>query len=349
MGVVLRAYDVSFGRPLAIKLLLPRVGDERRLLEEARISGQLQHPGIPPAHEIGRLADGRLFFSMKLIEGRTLADLLGERPTPQTDLPRFLKIFEQIAQTLAYAHAQGVIHRDLKPSNIMVGAFGEVQVMDWGLARRLRGGDVMGEKAAGQLAGAVPAAEPVTFRSEPKGHLTAETPCSPPETTAATLPADPNPDSDRLTQAGQVLGTPAFMSPEQARGAIDSLDERADVFGLGAILCVVLTGAPPYHGQKLSSAYRRAAEADLEDAVQRLRACGGDTELVALCQGCLKADAAERPAHAGMVAQRISAYLASVQERLEQTRMERAAAEVQAREERKLRGRGALLRRSVCG
>jgi len=340
MGVVLRAYDLSFGRLLAIKVLLPRqtpqAGDERRLLEEARITGQLQHPGIPPAHEVGRLADGRPFFSMKLIQGRTLADLLAERPTPQTDLPRFLKIFDQIAQTLAYAHAQGVIHRDLKPSNIMVGAFGEVQVMDWGLAKRLRGGETAGgTQPAPSPQAAV--AEPITPPSRPDVDTAARTPHPPQETTAATLPAAPQPDSDRLTQAGQVLGTPAFMSPEQARGAIDSLDERADVFGLGAILCVVLTGAPPYAGQKRSSVFRRAADADLSDAVQRLQSCGADAELIGLCQECLKADAAERPVHAGVVAQRISAYLASVQQRLEQTRVERVAAEVQAGEERKRR------------
>src|SRR5579859_7753871 len=113
MGVVLRAYDAAFDRPLAIKILLARSGAdaERRFLEEARVTGQLQHPGIPPTHELGRLADGRPYFSMKLIEGRTLADLLRQRPSPATDLPRFLKAFEQIAQTLAYAHSRGVIHR----------------------------------------------------------------------------------------------------------------------------------------------------------------------------------------------------------------------------------------------
>src|SRR5262245_33001283 len=135
MGVVLRVIDLDVQRPLAVKVLL-RDYDRTaigRFLEEARITGQLQHPGIPPVHEIGRLEDGRPFFSMKLIEGHTLSELLRDRPSPQADLPRFLKIFEQIAQTLAFAHSRGIIHRDLKPLNVMVGAFGEVQVMDWGL------------------------------------------------------------------------------------------------------------------------------------------------------------------------------------------------------------------------
>jgi tetratricopeptide (TPR) repeat protein len=327
MGVVLRAQDLSVGRLLAVKLLLPAPGlgaaDERRFLEEARITGQLQHPGIPPVHEVGRLADGRPFFSMKLIEGRTLAALLAERATPHTDLPRFLMIFEQIAQTLAYAHDQGVIHRDLKPSNIMVGAFGEVQVMDWGLAKRLQPDPT----PAAPPSPAVVRAEPVALPEAPAAGLTA----------AFTLPATPQPDSDRLTQAGQVLGTPAFMSPEQARGVIESLDERSDVFGLGAILCVILTGAPPYLGTDRSSVYQCAARADLTDALQRLQLCGADRELAELCRLCLMPEAAERPAHAGVVADHISAYLASVQEALEQTRVERAAAVVQAREERKRR------------
>ncbi len=331
MGVVLRAVDASFDRPLAIKVLLRGRGgglEERRFLEEARITGQLQHPGIPPVHEIGRLADGRPFFTMKLIEGRTLADLLEERASPHTDLARFLKIFEQIAHC---AHALGVIHRDLKPSNIMVGAFGEVQVMDWGLAKRLGGAEFSGEKTA------VVAAEPSALPRAAETEVTAGIAGSPEETQVTKLQAGPRSDSDRLTQAGQIMGTPAFVSPEQARGAIDALDERADVFGLGAILCVLLTGAPPYHGEYGRSVFRRAAQADLAEAFQRLGACGADTELIELCRECLHADAAQRPAHAGKVAIRVSAYLASVQERLEQTRVERAAAEIRAREEHKRR------------
>ena len=110
----------------------------RRFLEEAQIGGQLQHPGIVPVYELGAFADGRPYFAMKLVKGRTLAELLAESQDARpTDLPRFLSIFEQVCQTMAYAHARGVIHRDLKPSNVMVGAFGEVQVMDWGLAKVL--------------------------------------------------------------------------------------------------------------------------------------------------------------------------------------------------------------------
>src|SRR5262249_40645968 len=134
-----RAHDPDLDRPLAIKVLQhdPATRPELacRFLDEARITGQLQHPGIPPVHEVGRMSDGRPFFALKLIIGQTLETLLKAQRQTADELPHFLTIFEQVCQTLAYAHSRGVIHRDLKPGNIMVGAFGEVQVMDWGLAR----------------------------------------------------------------------------------------------------------------------------------------------------------------------------------------------------------------------
>src|SRR5262249_40169212 len=145
MGAVLRGSDDGLGRDVAVKVLLEKYAGEpemaRRLLEEARITGQLQHPAIVPVHDIGRLPDGRPFFTMKLIRGRTLIELLNESSDPTQDRPRFLKVFEEVCQALAYAHSKRVVHRDLKPRNVMVGAFGEVQVMDWGLAKVLAGGE----------------------------------------------------------------------------------------------------------------------------------------------------------------------------------------------------------------
>src|SRR5262249_30014892 len=155
--------------------------------------------------------------TMKLVEGRTLAALLKERADPTRDLPHFLTIFQQVCQAVAYAHKQGVIHRDLKPANVMVGAFGEVQVMDWGLAKAL-------DRGRGR-----PAAE-----SEGMA--------------AADGQAGSGGDPRLMTQAGAVLGTYAYMAPEQARGEVEGLDERCDVFGLGAILCEILTGRPPFTG-----------------------------------------------------------------------------------------------------
>src|SRR5581483_11426879 len=214
MGAVLRGRDPVLNRDLAIKVL---IGDAclrpdlvQRFLEEAQIGGQLQHPGVVPVYELGRFEDDRPFFTMKLVKGQTLAELLAQRATLQEDLPRFLTIFEQICQTMAYAHARGVLHRDLKPSNIMVGAFGEVQVMDWGLAKVL---------------------PQISLADEPLPEQE--------ERTSAIRTARSGPGSDQ-SLAGTILGTPAFMPPEQASGEVDQLDERADVFGLGAILCMIL-------------------------------------------------------------------------------------------------------------
>jgi eukaryotic-like serine/threonine-protein kinase len=136
MGEVYHGRDVGLNREVAIKILQekysPTSGTARRFIEEAQITGQLQHPGIPPIHHVGDWLDGRPFLAMKLIKGETLETLLKSN----CNINR-LAIFEAICQAVGYAHAHGVIHRDLKPANVMVGAFGEVQVMDWGLAKVL--------------------------------------------------------------------------------------------------------------------------------------------------------------------------------------------------------------------
>jgi tetratricopeptide (TPR) repeat protein len=307
MGAVLRARDTDLGRTLALKVLLegrrgqPEV--ERRFREEAQITGQLQHPGIPPVHEVGTLPDGRPFFAMKLVKGRTLADLLQERATPADDLPRFLGIFEQVCQTLAYAHSRGVVHRDLKPSNVMVGAFGEVQVMDWGLAKVL--GTREGTSSRGMEGSTI-----ATVRTAGEG---------------------------MSSQEGAVLGTPAYMAPEQARGEVELLDERCDVFGLGAILCVILTGRPPYRGATSGEVHARAARGDLADTLTRLAACGAEEALVQLARRCLAPERDGRPGDAGEVERALGAYLAGVQQRLREAERQRAAAEARAVEERKRR------------
>jgi predicted Ser/Thr protein kinase len=141
MGAVFKGRDTDLGREVAVKVLLEahqgRTELVQRFVEEAQVAGQLQHPGVVPVYEVGQSPDRRPYFTMKLVKGRTLAALLAERKDPSQDRPRLLKVFEQVCQAVAYAHARGVIHRDLKPSNVMVGAFGEVQVMDWGLAKVL--------------------------------------------------------------------------------------------------------------------------------------------------------------------------------------------------------------------
>src|SRR5262249_11320186 len=158
-------------------------------------------------------------------DSQTLAHLLAERANYTEERPRLLSIALQVAQTLAYAHAKGVIHRDLKPANIMVGAFGEVQVMDWGLAKVLAEGGGAGEERAGS-----------------RGRQFSEQP------TSRTARSSGSAGSGTDTEAGSLLGTPAYMPPEQANGDVALLDRRADVFGLGAILCEILTGKAPYVG-----------------------------------------------------------------------------------------------------
>jgi serine/threonine-protein kinase len=312
MGVVLKGRDVDVGRDVAVKVLLEKHRDNpemvRRFVEEAQIAGQLQHPGIVPVYELGRLPDARLYIAMKLIRGRTLAALLEGRADAAEDRPRHLAVFEQVCQTMAYAHSCGVIHRDLKPSNVMVGHFGEVQVMDWGLAKVIDRGGVADEERS------------------LRGHADAEP--------VRTLRTGSTADESR---AGSVLGTPSYMAPEQARGRLDTLDERADVFGLGAILCEILTGLPPYSAPSGDEIYRQAARADLSEALSRLDACGAEAELVAMAKSCLAAAPRDRPRDAGVVVAALSAHLAGVQERLKAAELARARAESRASEERKRR------------
>ena len=208
---------------------------------------------------------------MKLVKGRTLSSLLDERSDQVHDLPRFLSIFESVCQTIAYAHARGVIHRDLKPSNIMIGSFGEVQVMDWGLAKVLPQGGVADDASAGK---------------------TRER-----ETVIATARSGGDSDSD-LSRAGSVMGTPSYMAPEQARGEVDRLDERCDVFAMGSILCEILTGEPAFTGRSSGEIQRKASRGELKDALDRLERSGSEVELIDLAKDCLASELEDRPRHA---------------------------------------------------
>jgi WD40 repeat protein/NTP pyrophosphatase (non-canonical NTP hydrolase) len=298
MGLVYRARELAFDRDVAVKLLKPKYPADspaaRRFVDEARITGQLQHPAIPPVHHIGTLPDGRPFLAMKLIKGDTLADRL-DAADPAERL-RLVPAFAQVCQAVAYAHSRKVLHRDLKPSNVMVGAFGEVLVMDWGMAKVLTD------------AGAA-----VTEAAEPGAGEGTE------------VRTDRAPDL--ATQAGAVMGTPAYMAPEQAAGEIDKVDERSDVFGLGAVLCAVLTGKPPYQGPSTDSVRVKAIRGELADAFARLDGCGADPEVVALCKRCLSVDRDARPRHAGDVAAAVAAHLAAVEERARQAELDRVRAE----------------------
>ncbi|MBY0456651.1 MAG: serine/threonine protein kinase, partial [Gemmataceae bacterium] len=292
MGVVFRARDLDLSRSVAVKFLRARYPADglhaRRFVEEARVTGRLQHPGVPPVHRVGALADGRPYLVMKLIHGRTLADLLADQARPDTG--RFVGVFEQICQAVGFAHSKGIVHRDLKPANVMVGDFGEVQVMDWGLAKLLA--------------------------------------TAPPDAPGEPAPALRDPCDE--TQAGSVMGTPAFMPPEQARGEIDRLDARTDVFGLGAVLCAVLTGKPPFVGQT-GEVLQLAGKGQLGDAFARLDGCGAEPELVALCKRCLAPDPSDRPADGYAVAAAVSALRLAADDRARRAELER----VRATEQRK--------------
>jgi tetratricopeptide (TPR) repeat protein len=294
MGTVLRAHDPALDRPLAVKVILPQHRADpslvRRFLDEARLAGQLQHPGVVPVLDVGQLEDGRPFFAMKLVEGQTLAELLRQRPDPGQDLPRLLRYFEAVCQAVGYAHSRGVIHRDLKPANVMVGAFGEVQVMDWGIAKGLA---------------------PLTpTLSQPRGEGEKETP-APPSCILG--------EQGEGTRAGAVVGTPGYMAPEQARG--EAVTRRGDVFALGAMLCEVLTGSPPFAAEGgaspgLLDVLARVRQADLRGALARLDRCGADPELVRLARECLSPRPEDRPADGAAVAERVAAHLAGLQDRL---------------------------------
>jgi hypothetical protein len=317
MGIVLKGRDPDLGRDVAVKVLHPgHAGNPamiRRFIEEAQVGGQLQHPGILPVYELGLDADLRPYFAMRLVKGRTLAALLEERLDPGGDRARFLSLFEQVCQTVAYAHSRGVIHRDLKPSNIMVGAFGEVQVVDWGLAKVLRQG--------------------VEREAVPREDAPSD---EPRVTTIRTA------GGAEQSQSGAVIGTPSYMSPEQARGEIEGLDEQADVFSLGAILFEILTGQAPYVGSR-SQILEDAASGSLDTALAKLAACGAEDELVRLVRRCLDPAREVRPRHAGVLAREVTSFLGSVTDRARAAEIAAALARATVAAERKARRRITLL------
>lgn len=290
-GMVFKAHDRVLGRSVAIKLFKPDLANKSaliRFLEEPQVASQLDHPGVAPIHELGRMPDGRPYVVMKWVEGQTLAELLEKKRWP-AELPRFLSIFQQICQTVAYAHkVRGVLHRDLKPANVMVGSFGEVLVVDWGLSKVLLASDEGAET------------ERVPMRT-----LRTQNP-------------------EMVTQDGAGIGTWAYMAPEQACGKTTEMTPRSDVFGLGAILCEILTGQPPYRHRSVLELVRAAENADLTDAFARLDTSGAEDELIALAKNCLAPRPEDRPANAREVADRITTYLDGVQTRAQREAVENA-------------------------
>ncbi len=284
IGRVLIAVDSHIGREIAVKELLPdpatgtpsiETGSKKtaaamaRFLREARITGQLEHPAIVPVYELGRRGDGTIYYTMKLVRGKTLGQAIGESKS-LTERLKLLTHFHGLCNAVAYAHSRGVIHRDLKPANVMVGEFGETVLLDWGLAK-VKGKK---DKRVSSLA-----RELKLFREAGAMETIKDTP----------------------------LGTPAYMSPEQAEGKLDQVDERSDIWGLGAALYEILTGKIPFEGV---NAYEIMGKV-LKDEPRPVREQEPlvPEEIAAVAAKCLQKDPAGRYQNAEELAQDVENYL----------------------------------------
>ena len=264
MAIVYEAHDAALDRSVAVKVLKPALAADpelkSRFLYEARILGQLDHPGVIPVFTAGALPTRGSFYAMKKVRGRTLRDILKTRhrgaPRDAEQSARLIDIFEKVCQTVAYAHAQGILHRDLKPENIMVDEFGVVLVLDWGLSKKI----------------------------------------------------DESPETQGIlaTQVGTVKGTPAYMSPEQARGSTEEVDFRTDVFSLGIVLYEMLTGSLPFSGQSRTQVMQEILHSDPTPPREVNRRAS--RTLSAICMKALSKDPARRYPSAEELADDIQLY-----------------------------------------
>ncbi len=263
MGRVIEARDQNIDRAVAMKLLIKgkdeQLGLQLRFTEEAQITGQLQHPNIVPVYDLGRHKDGQLYFTMKLVQGVTLRDVLKGLRRGDADIEaefgrnRLLTSFQQVCMGIAYAHSRHVVHRDLKPSNIMFGDFGEILVMDWGLAK------ILPRRAVED-----------GIQSHRAGM------------------------SRWATRHGEVIGTPGYMPPELALGNLDEVDERSDIYSLGAILYEILTLRPPYTGRDARAIIRKMLRERVIPPRKRAPAREIPAELEAIAMRCLAKDIEQR-------------------------------------------------------
>jgi eukaryotic-like serine/threonine-protein kinase len=297
LGRVLVAQDAELNREVALKEIRPEYADNLesrvRFTQEAEITGSLEHPGIVPIYSLGTYPDGSPFYAMRFIRGKSFQEAIEKfhdraeggcsklcSAEGNLQLRRLLTRLIDVCQAIHYAHCRGILHRDLKPSNIMLGKYGETLVVDWGLAKTLGVAESHPQHGAGEST-----ISPVSLPEAPI------VPSSEPGSTP--------------TRMGTVVGTPAFMSPEQAQGRLDLMGPASDVFSLGGILYEILTGQPPYSGEDV---LRKARNADYARPRQLNRKVAKPLE--AICLKALAADAQDRYGSAGEFAEDLDRYLA---------------------------------------
>jgi len=296
MGAVYEVFDTDLRRTLAMKVALAGKGKRAepgsgssdqallaRFLEEAQVTGQLDHPGIVPLHEVGMDQTGQIYFTMRLVKGQDLHkvfELVWSGSTEWT-LERAIVALVRVCEATGYAHSKGVVHRDLKPANIMTGRFGEVYVMDWGLAK------VMGRPEKPRAHDPTTGSIVLTERGETEGGSSLE------------------------TQAGTVIGTPVYMSPEQTRGEVEKVTPRSDIYSVGAMMYHLLAGRPPYlaPGARVSSHLVlswviQGPPRDLREIAPRVT-----PELAAICAKAMARDPADRYADMRELAEDLRMFL----------------------------------------
>lgn len=301
MGEVVKCSDKTIGRTVAMKLMRKENADNEiqrlRFLEEAQITGQLEHPNIVPIHELGQDEEGNLYFTMKMVKGRSLEELIWENKTGQrhVSLAQLLNIFLKICDAIAFAHAKGVLHRDLKPANIMVGDFGEVLVMDWGLAKITPSAN--GEGPAGVR---TETPQEVNLGTIDRSKYTEDQSPKSPDEGNSSLNLLDSVRSVRSqsrvidTKFGEIQGTPVYMAPEQALGTTNLVDHRTDIYSLGAILYEILTFKRPIESGDLKVVLQQVADNEIIPPQERVPLKKVPPELSQICMKAMARESEKR-------------------------------------------------------